>query len=239
MNKIHIMNTLNDRESSILEYIVRDYILTAEPVSSASVSKKTRIGVSPATARNIMADLGDIGYLEQPHTSSGRIPTDKAYRYFVDNLMNDANLLNTYSGRTRKERHNFDEEIRNFARKTAEAFGIFTVIAVPGHEVFLSGIDEIFKEPEFKELEVSRAFAKLLDNIPEIAEKYHETRKTSFSIYIGNENIFSEGEYFSSIFGSTAYDEPSFVAFSIGPKRMDYERCSTAVRKLIEGLECF
>jgi len=78
---------LNERKKKILEVIIRDYINTAEPVGSRTLSKRCNLGISPATIRNEMADLEELGYLIQPHTSSGRIPTQMAYRYYVDEIM--------------------------------------------------------------------------------------------------------------------------------------------------------
>jgi heat-inducible transcriptional repressor len=78
---------LNERKKKILEVIIRDYINTAEPVGSRTLSKRCNLGISPATIRNEMADLEELGYLIQPHTSSGRIPTQIAYRYYVDEIM--------------------------------------------------------------------------------------------------------------------------------------------------------
>ncbi|AOY77570.1 heat-inducible transcriptional repressor HrcA [Clostridium formicaceticum] len=78
---------LNNRKIKILQAIIHDYIETAEPVGSRTLSKKYSLGVSPATIRNEMSDLEELGYLTQPHTSAGRIPSDKGYRLYVDNLM--------------------------------------------------------------------------------------------------------------------------------------------------------
>ena len=78
--------SLDKRKIKILKAIISSYIDNAEAVGSRTISKKYELGVSPATIRNEMSDLEDMGYLVQPHTSSGRIPTDKAYRYYVDDL---------------------------------------------------------------------------------------------------------------------------------------------------------
>lgn len=78
---------LNDRKTKILHAIIQDYINTAEPVGSRTLSKKYSLGVSPATIRNEMSDLEELGYLMQPYTSAGRIPSDKGYRLYVDSLM--------------------------------------------------------------------------------------------------------------------------------------------------------
>lgn len=78
---------LDDRKRGILNAIIKDYIENAEPVGSRTIAKKYEMGLSSATIRNEMADLEDLGYLEQPHTSAGRVPSDKGYRLYVDNLM--------------------------------------------------------------------------------------------------------------------------------------------------------
>lgn len=78
---------LGERKKAILRAIISDYIQTAEPVGSRTISKKPEIGISSATIRNEMSDLEELGYLEQPHTSAGRVPSDKAYRLYVDELM--------------------------------------------------------------------------------------------------------------------------------------------------------
>src|SRR5882762_8825801 len=78
---------LNGRTQEILNSIVREYIETGEPVGSRTVSKRRSDGLSPASIRNAMADLADEGYLSQPHTSAGRIPTEKAFRCYVRSLV--------------------------------------------------------------------------------------------------------------------------------------------------------
>jgi heat-inducible transcriptional repressor len=81
-----ISGQMDDRVRQILSAIVQSYIQTAEPVGSRTLSKTLDVSLSPATIRNIMADLSEQGFLEQPHTSAGRVPTEKAYRFFVDAL---------------------------------------------------------------------------------------------------------------------------------------------------------
>lgn len=78
---------LKDREKAILRFVIHQFILTANPVGSRNISKRYDIGLSPASIRNIMADLEELGFLNHPHTSAGRIPTDKGYRVYVDSLM--------------------------------------------------------------------------------------------------------------------------------------------------------
>ncbi|MBT0665031.1 heat-inducible transcription repressor HrcA [Geobacter pelophilus] len=82
-----MQSDLNDRSKQILEAIIEDYILTAEPVGSRTITRRHPLDLSPATVRNVMSDLEEMGYLTSPHTSAGRVPTDKAYRLYVDSLL--------------------------------------------------------------------------------------------------------------------------------------------------------
>ncbi len=83
---------LNDRKLKILQAVVADFINSAEPIGSRTLSKRDDIDVSPATIRNEMSDLEEMGYLTHPHTSAGRVPSDKAYRLYVDELMSHSEL---------------------------------------------------------------------------------------------------------------------------------------------------
>ena len=84
---------INSRRDKIFEYIVESYIETAEPVGSRSLSKQYDLGLSPASIRTVMADLEEQGYLKQPHSSAGRVPTDKGYRYYVDSLIDRKSVV--------------------------------------------------------------------------------------------------------------------------------------------------
>ncbi len=90
-----IMKTLNEREKTILHNIVHSYIQTAVPVGSRYIAKRRDVGLSPATIRNVMSDLEFLGYINHPHTSAGRVPTDKGYRFYVNELMEIDKLSET------------------------------------------------------------------------------------------------------------------------------------------------
>lgn len=89
---------LNEREKNILRYIIQQFVLTASPVGSRNITKQYNVGLSPATVRNIMSDLEDSGYINHPHTSAGRIPTDKGYRTYVDSLISVKKLGKSEKG---------------------------------------------------------------------------------------------------------------------------------------------
>lgn len=111
---------LNDRKKKILQLIIEDYILTAEPVGSRTIARKYDLGISPATIRNEMSDLELLGYLEQPHTSAGRIPSAQAYRLYVDSLIEPGSLTDNeralINGWFNERRRSLDEIFQSTAK---------------------------------------------------------------------------------------------------------------------------
>lgn len=238
------MTRLESREENILNFIIRDYVRNASPISSGRIFESKTFRLSPATIRNAMLELDDEGYLEQPYTSSGRIPTDRAYRYFVDNLMahrspsrNEKMVLGELVQEVR-ERHEvlFD----NFAQSLAQEIGLFTAIASfknePRVETF--GLERVFSEPEFDDRNLTVEFSRLVDNIDKVAEKFLED---SFddrpSVFIGGENQFHNSKEFSSVAMKFSDDEfGECIIFSIGPKRMNYEKVSSLLNFVVKDM---
>jgi heat-inducible transcriptional repressor len=129
---------LSERQRLILNAIIDDYIRSAEPVGSRSISKRGDVAYSPATIRNEMSDLEDMGFLEQPHTSAGRIPSHKGYRYYVDHLVN-IGKIGEYEVETIKrffaERMNHIEQVIQHAASMLSGLTNYTSI-VMGPELF-------------------------------------------------------------------------------------------------------
>lgn len=136
---------LSERQRLILNAIIDDYIRSAEPVGSRTISKRTDIGYSPATIRNDMSDLEELGFLEQPHTSAGRIPSHKGYRYYVDHLVTlgsvqptDVELTKTYFA----EKIQQAEQIIQQAASIMSTLTSYTSIAL-GPEMFSNTLKHI------------------------------------------------------------------------------------------------
>lgn len=111
---------LDDRKIKVLQAIIHSYITTAEPIGSRTISKQYNLGVSSATIRNEMSDLEDLGYLSQPYTSAGRIPSDKAYRLYVDNLMKDAKVDNEMKTNIKQKLYQEIGEVDQLIQKSAK-----------------------------------------------------------------------------------------------------------------------
>jgi heat-inducible transcriptional repressor len=119
---------LSEREHLILEAVIRSYVETAEPAGSRSVVRRYNLGLSPATVRNTMSDLEEKGYLSHPHTSAGRVPTDRAYRFFVDLLLNQPRLAPEEARSLRQELEAAGERsaVEQLLRHAAQVLGLLT-----------------------------------------------------------------------------------------------------------------
>ncbi len=126
---------LGDRKRLILQAIIEDYINTAEPVGSRTISKKYLTGTSPATIRNEMADLEDLGYIEQPHTSAGRIPSDKGYRLYVDDIMKQKRINDVQQEIIKKEFHEtlgeIDRLVKHASRLLSQLTHYTSIVLAP------------------------------------------------------------------------------------------------------------
>lgn len=125
---------LDARKLGILKAIIDEYILSASPVGSRAISRREGFNLSSATIRNEMADLEDLGYLEQPHTSAGRIPSDKAYRLYVDHMMQRAQLSQDEIHLIRSHMRIKLDDVESVMKQTAQALSAvtqYTAIALP------------------------------------------------------------------------------------------------------------
>lgn len=126
---------LDIRKMRILQAIVDDYIMTAAPVGSRTVSKRSDMGLSPATIRNEMSDLTELGFLEQPHTSAGRIPSEKAYRLYVNHIMDSAKLTDDEADYIKRHLdtrvHEVGEVIRQTAKVLSDMTNYTSMVLVP------------------------------------------------------------------------------------------------------------
>lgn len=126
---------LNERKLRILQAIISDFIQTGEPVGSRTLSKKYELGVSPATIRNEMSDLEDMGFLTHPHTSAGRVPSDKAYRLYVNEIMKKKELTlqekNTIAEKLRADITEFEKTIQHAASLLSEITNLTSFAMTP------------------------------------------------------------------------------------------------------------
>lgn len=214
---------ITERQSEILDMAVRDYITLAEPVSSKLLEKKHKFGVSPATIRNEMQKLTDEGYLFQPHTSAGRVPTDKGYRFFVDKLFEGKLDTGHPFGRMVSDNLEFVKQATKFLAEESSELALGYL--ADEELIWKDGWQDIFEEPEFLEPGLAASFARMINDFEENIE---EIFSPEVKIYIGKENPVSKNDDFSII---TAGFDGGLLAL-LGPKRMSYDKNIELIQKI-------
>lgn len=209
-----------NRKKQLLKAILSEYIKTAQPVGSKLIVDKYKIQASSATVRNEMAELEEEGLIIQPHTSAGRVPTLAAYQYYLDNWFSQKEL-------NEKERKELDklaqlekgrEKIKNLAKGLAELAQETVFVGFANNDFFYTGISNLFKQPEFCDLEVVQEISGVVDQMDEAMPLVYDQTSKQIEILLGEKNPFSVA--CATII--TKLDQE--VIGLLGPIRMDYEK---------------
>ncbi|MGH7158002.1 MAG: transcriptional regulator [Candidatus Saccharimonadales bacterium] len=229
---------MTERQRQILFAIVEQYAEVASPVGSNLLAKV--FGVSSATVRVDMADLERLGFIDQPHTSAGRVPTDKGYRFYVNNLAEEKESLPERGAEralaARVEGGGLPERtIRNAVDTLVELthnLGLATI----GNQLYMSGLSNLFGQPEFVQAGQVRQVATLLDNLePWLRET---APNQPLSVYIGQENPIGRSAGCSLIISRfvSPYSDRSYIGV-LGPTRQNYRDVTQLVRRAGQALE--
>lgn len=225
---------MTDRQAKILAAIIEQYAEIAAPVGSVTLAKL--FGVSSATIRSEMARLEEMGLIAQPHTSAGRIPTDLGYRFYV-NALTEAQT--TELPRIDRSARAIDARVSTHADRADRAIrsavdslvdlthnlGLATI----GEELYLSGIGNLFSQPEFTSGTHAQSVARLLDNLePWLREA---APNEPLNVYIGSENPIGKTSGASLIISRfrSPYSDRSYIGV-LGPTRQSYGRVMRLVR---------
>lgn len=230
---------MTERQQNILSAIVEQYAEVASPVGSSLLAKA--FNVSSATIRAEMADLERQGYIMQPHTSSGRVPTDKGYRLYVNSL-NESNAKKLPEGRAEKalaarvqQAGAPERMIRNAVDTLVELthnLGLATI----GNQLYMGGLSNLFGQPEFISGSQAQQVARLLDNLePWLREA---APNKPLSVYIGQENPVGRSAGASLIISRfrSPFSDRSYIG-TLGPTRQSYRDVMTLVERAGQELE--
>ena len=241
---------ITPRQTQILVAIIEQYAEVASPVGSVTLAKL--FGVSSATIRSEMAKLEYFGLITQPHTSAGRIPTDKGYRFYVNRLTeqneNEQLLLNSnnskdnfsrgfraISSRVSAQNNRADQAIRSAVDSLVELTGNLGLATI-GDQLYINGIYNLFSQPEFESGEAVQSVAQLLDNLdPWLREV---APNEPLNVYIGSENPIGKSSGASLIISKfeSPFSENSYIGV-LGPTRQNYGKVVRLVQRTGEFLE--
>lgn len=227
------------REEEVLAIIVRHYVETAEPVGSRYVAKS--LGLSSATIRNVMADLEESGFITHPHTSAGRVPTDRGYRYYIDSIMRLRSINPETARSVKNEYHQAMQSLEDVLERTTHLVSSITSyvginLFSEYHKLYMDGASHIIEQPEFRDLKKLHALLRSLEEKRDILDILSgEFEDDRLMIHIGKENkpnSFSECSIVTR--GYKKKGKVTGRVGVIGPKRMVYEKVIPAVEFLAE-----
>lgn len=233
---------MTERQLQILSAIIEQYAEIASPVGSVMLAKL--FNVSSATIRSEMSKLEEMGFIAQPHTSAGRIPTDAGYRFYV-NMINDSfdekefpmldRGTRAIEARLSGHKNHADRAIRSTVDSLVEMthnLGLATI----GDELYISGISNLFAQPEFTQSNHVQAVARLIDNLePWLREA---APNEPLNVYIGSENPIGRNSGVSLIISrfSSPYSDRSYIGV-LGSTRQSYAKVMKLVRNAGAMLE--
>ena len=228
---------MTERQAKLLAAIIEQYAEIATPVGSVTLAKL--FNVSSATIRSEMSKLEEMGYIYQPHTSAGRIPTDKGYRTYVNSITlgdnSEPRSARVIEARVSSNATQADRAIRQAVDTLVELthnLGLATV----GGQLYLSGIGNLFSQPEFLNGQNVRDVARLLDNLePWLREA---APNQPLNVFIGSENPIGRDSGVSLIISRfrSPLSDNSYIGI-LGPTRQSYARVMTLVSQTGKMLE--
>lgn len=230
---------MTTRQQAILRSIIEQYAEVASPVGSNLLAKV--FGVSSATIRAEMAELERLGYIEQPHTSAGRIPTDKGYRFYVNQVAETGEVTapSPRAERALAARTASGGVPEHIIRNTVDTLVELTQnlgLATIGNQLYMSGLSNLFGQPEFMHPGQVQEVARLLDNLePWLREA---APNEALSVYIGAENPIGRNSGCSLIISKfrSPFSDRSFIGV-LGPTRQSYRDVMSLVERAGRALE--
>jgi len=230
---------MTNRQHDILNAIIEQYAEVASPVGSSLLAKVFK--VSSATIRSEMAELEKLGFISQPHTSAGRIPTDKGYRYYVNNLVASP-MLASSERRTeralasRVQHAGAPERMIRSAVDTLVELTHNLGLATIGNQLYIGGLSNLFGQPEFIDGINVQQVARLLDNLePWLIEA---APNEPLSVYIGQENPIGRSAGCTLIISRfrSPFSDRSYIG-TLGPTRQSYREVMSLVSRAGQELE--
>jgi heat-inducible transcriptional repressor len=227
------------RQDKILAAIVEQYAEVASPVGSSLLARA--FGVSSATIRSEMAELERLGYITQPHTSAGRIPTDKGYRFYVNNIASEKakKPVENRAERALAARVSGGGVPEHTIRSTVDTLVELTHnlgLATIGDRLYMSGLSNLFGQPEFMHPGQVQEVARLLDNLQPWLKETAPNKP--LNVYIGRENPIGASAGCSLVISRfrSPFSDRSYIGV-LGPTRQNYRDVMTLVGRAGKALE--
>lgn len=235
---------ITPRQVEILKTIIAEYTQTGNPVGSEILDKKYNLGVSPATVRNEMVTLAKKGYLQKQHFSAGRIPTAKAFRFYIQNLMEEKELSTaeevSYKADVWDHRDETNKLLQQAARILAKRTRLLAIATTNEGDIHYFGVPNILSHKEFTDYDLTCRFLKNLDTDSFFSRILDEFRKAEEDILfmLGDEESQDElSQTYAAVYGEFEGSRVRGAIGVLGPKRMHYEVVVPNVRYFTHLIE--
>lgn len=233
----YCMDTLSQRQIDILTAIIKEHTETGQAVGSEIIEKKYKLGVSPATIRNEMVTLEKTGYLQKTHVSSGRLPSPKGYRYYINNVMKEKELSTVdevaYKHSIWDERRKKHRMFSQAARVLAQRTGLLSLVATNTGDLYYAGVGNLLGMEEFHSGDTSKSVFSRLDetNFWEEILRQALVGDSGILLILGPEDFRDPVfDCCASIFGDFEAPDTRGIIGVLGPKHIQYERVVPQVR---------
>lgn len=203
------------RYNKLLKAIVEQHINTAKPVSSKSLVEDKLFDLSSATIRNEMVELEEQGFIKQPHTSAGRVPTVSGYRYYLDNLLSIKDIDHRDMAELEKS---YQSDMRDLVKHLSQKTNLAAILTSERNNIYITGLFNLFSQPEFEDYKMVLSMGQVVDSL-ERAMANILPKINKAEVLLGEENPWSDN--CSVVIAPLPTKEKSLLAF-LGPVRMDY-----------------
>ncbi|MEX1052628.1 MAG: hypothetical protein WEC80_02160 [Patescibacteria group bacterium] len=231
------MEEITARQIDILKAIITEYSETGLPIGSEILEKKYKLGVSPATVRNEMVELAKKGYLAKSYFSSGRIPSAKGFRFYINNIMEEKDMATTdeiaFKNSIWDDRKDSQKLLSHAAKILAKKTNLLSLVATDAGDVYYSGVGNLLTIDEFLDINMSRTLFEVIDRLDYWGKVIERAiGEDSDIFYMLGEDDFSNPllEECGSIFGEFETDDFKGIIGVIGPKRMYYDSLTPQVK---------
>jgi len=216
---------MKDRKSALISAIIEEHVASGQTVASKAIVDNHDFSLSPATIRNEMGTLEKDGYIYQPHTSAGRIPTEKGWKFYIENFLKDVELDKKHKQVLDQalavQGLTYESIIKNVAKGLAELSKDAVFVGFGPDNFYYTGLSHLFKKPEFQDIDLVRHMSEVVDHLDEVVKDMFDEIE-EIQVMVGSDNPF--GKECSSIVGKYKYGDDQVGLFGIlGPMRMDYD----------------
>lgn len=212
---------MEKRQEQLLKLVIDEYIRSAEPIGSAQIEHMGVLDVSAATIRNELRDLEETGYLTHPHTSAGRIPTEKGYEYYLTHLVESGRVHKIHQEEIARLEASFegDQKMKELAKYIAEIGSGAVLVAFDAHRIYYTGISYLFAAPEFHNVAHTIKVSSLFDHCEQHMQEFFDGLESGqIRVFVGQKNPMG------SVCSTVAFRFGDSVFALVGPMRMNYAK---------------